>query len=99
MSSHHQQLSTSSSSRQDGHDNDVSTAIQRHLDIESGGDNPINEVFTIDLSSRSLDSYFTINIEDELKSQLFRTQSQTDQYSIAGASYNVIFQSIGMRYQ
>jgi len=91
MSSHHQQHSTSSSSssRQDGHDKDVSTAIQRHLDIESGDDNPINDFPThinIDLSSRSMDSYFTINMEDELKSKLFHTQSQTDQSSIAGAS-------------
>ena len=91
-SSHHQQLSTSSSRQgQDGHDNDVSTAIQRHLDIESGDDSPINEVLmvNIDVSSRSADSYFTSNvIDDELKRQLFHTQSQTDQSSIsvAGAS-------------
>ena len=89
-SSHHQQHhSTSASSRQDGHDNDVSTAIQRHLDIESGDDNPIDDFPThinIDLSSRSMDSYFTINVEDEMKSKLFHTQSQTDQSSIAGAS-------------
>ena len=35
-----------------------------------------------------MDSYFTINMEDELKSKLFntQTQSQTDQSSVAGAS-------------
>ena len=86
---HHQNRSSSSLSKQDGHD--VSTAIQRHLDIERGDDNPINEVLmvNIDVSSRSADSYFTSNvIDDELKRQLFHTQSQTDQSSIsvAGAS-------------
>ena len=98
MSSHYQyqqpeQHFTSSSSSHDGHDKDVSTAIQRHLDIESGGDNPINDFPThinIDLSSRSMDSYFTTINKDELKSQLFHTQTQsyskTDQCSIAGAS-------------
>ena len=78
MSSHQHHQHRSSSSRQDGHDNDVSTAIQRHLDIESGGDNPIDGFPThinIDLSSRSMDSYFTINMEDELKSKLFHTHN------------------------
>lgn len=62
----------------------------QHSTSSSLDDNPINDFPThinIDLSSRSMDSYFTIN-KDELKSKLFHfhTQSQIDQCSIAGAS-------------